>query len=171
MMSLHMCEALCCLNSSRLRESRLFSHPLPSHRGFPFMTSSLEGGRGPKKKQTTERNQLILVCDKGEGVKKSKNFADVINGVPLAKCALIHASFHDYQRGMRRGGRGRGGFMEREGATATAKVKDCPPSSPPPPLRSTLSEIKVNFLLLPRNGTKRNGQSPFNGGACRYFSK
>ena len=52
MMSLHMCEALCCLNSSRLRESRLFSHPLPSHRGFPFMTSSLEGGRGPQKKQT-----------------------------------------------------------------------------------------------------------------------
>ena len=33
-------------------------------RGLTFMTSSLEGGRGPKKKQTTERNQLILVCDK-----------------------------------------------------------------------------------------------------------
>ena len=44
------------------------------------MTSAVGGG-SPKSRQK-EQNQLIFDRDKGEGVKKSEKFADVIYGSP-----------------------------------------------------------------------------------------
>ena len=53
-------------------------------RGLPYMTSAGGGGgRGSPKSRRKEQNQLICYSDKGEGVKKSENFADVIYGSPL----------------------------------------------------------------------------------------
>ena len=44
------------------------------------MTSAVGGVRGSPKSRRKEQNQLI--CDREEGVKKSENFADVIDGSP-----------------------------------------------------------------------------------------
>ena len=41
------------------------------------------GGGGSPKSRQKEQNQLISVCDKGEGVQKYDSFADVIYGSPL----------------------------------------------------------------------------------------
>ena len=42
------------------------------------MTSAVGGGGSPKSRQK-EQNPLICDSDKGEGVKKSEKFADVID--------------------------------------------------------------------------------------------
>ena len=48
------------------------------------MMSVVGGGGGSPKSRQKDQNQLICDSDKGgEGVKKSKNFADVIYGSPL----------------------------------------------------------------------------------------
>ena len=52
-------------------------------RGLPYMTSAVGGGGGSPKSRRKEQNQLICDSDKGEGVNKSENFADVIYGSPL----------------------------------------------------------------------------------------
>ena len=41
------------------------------------MTSALQGEGDPQKEDKKEQNQLICDRDRGEGVKKSENFADV----------------------------------------------------------------------------------------------
>ena len=51
-------------------------------RGLPYMTSALEGGRGVPKQQTKGTKSADFLRDKGEGVKKSENFADVMDGSP-----------------------------------------------------------------------------------------
>ena len=52
-------------------------------RGLPYLTSEVGEGEGVQKKQTKrKKNQLICDSDKGETVKKSQNFADVIYGSP-----------------------------------------------------------------------------------------
>ena len=60
----------------------------------------------------------------------------------------------------RRGGRGGEGSWKGKG-------RPRPQKSRTPPLRSTLSEIKVNFLLLPRNGTERNERGNLPSTAAR----
>ena len=50
--------------------------------GLPYMTSVVGGGRGFPKSRRKEQNQLICDSDKGGGVKKSKNFVDVMYGIP-----------------------------------------------------------------------------------------
>ena len=45
------------------------------------MISAVAGGRGSPKSRRKEQNQLICGCDKGEGVKKCKHFADVLYGI------------------------------------------------------------------------------------------
>ena len=46
------------------------------------MTSAMGGGKGSPKNKQKEQNQLICDSDKGGGVKKSENYADVIYGSP-----------------------------------------------------------------------------------------
>ena len=63
-------------------------------RGHPFMTSALrgEGGVGPKDDEVRERGfstvNLNQMRTRGEGVKKSENLADVINGWPLGPSTI-----------------------------------------------------------------------------------
>ena len=52
------------------------------------MTSAVGGGRGVPKKQTKKQNQLICDRNRGGGIKKSENFADVIYGSPLVKIVI-----------------------------------------------------------------------------------
>ena len=49
------------------------------------MTSAVgvSRGEGVPKGRRNEQNQLICDSDRGEGVKKYENFADVIYGTPL----------------------------------------------------------------------------------------
>ena len=63
------------------------------------MTSVLEGGRGSPKSRGKEQNQLICDSDKGERVKKSENFADVIYGSPpMAKCRIVSVQVRRVRR-------------------------------------------------------------------------
>ena len=52
------------------------------------MTSAVGGGKGFPKSRQKEQNQLIFDSDKGEGVKKSEDSADVIYGSPLRENIL-----------------------------------------------------------------------------------
>ena len=61
------------------------------------MTSVVDGGRGSPKSRRKEKNQLICDSDKGEGVKKSENFADVIYGSPLSELAHIAMQISTYK--------------------------------------------------------------------------
>ena len=58
------------------------------------MTSAVDGGRGSPKSRQKEQNQLICDSDRGEGVKNSEHFADVIYGSPLIRvCNLWYVHF------------------------------------------------------------------------------
>ena len=50
--------------------------------GFPYMTSEQKGGAGKKYPKFVDKQ--ILGTTRGEGVKKCKNFVDVVYGSPLA---------------------------------------------------------------------------------------
>ena len=49
------------------------------------MTYAVCGGGGSPKSRKKEQNQLMCYSDKGGGVKKYENFADVIYGSPLRR--------------------------------------------------------------------------------------
>ena len=51
--------------------------------GLPYMMYTAGGGRGFPKSRQKERCCVNSVRDRGEGVNKSENFADVIYGSPL----------------------------------------------------------------------------------------
>ena len=51
--------------------------------GLPLSTSAPRGGRGSKNRPILRTNSLTAERTRVEGVKKSENFADVLNGSPL----------------------------------------------------------------------------------------
>ena len=50
--------------------------------GFPYMTSEQKGGAGKKYPKFVDKQ--ILGTKRGEGVKRSEKFVDVVYGTPLA---------------------------------------------------------------------------------------
>ena len=58
---------------------------LPFLRGLPLSTSAPSGGGGPKIDRFWGQTVLQKCGQGGGGHKKSKNFADVLNGSPLNK--------------------------------------------------------------------------------------
>ena len=55
-------------------------------RGLPFMTSALRGEGAFKSRHSKQvsKGGCVNLRTRGEGVRKSGNFADVINGSPLS---------------------------------------------------------------------------------------
>ena len=71
----------------KFKKEYTFSEPTCDTVGvgaLPYMTSTMSGGRGSPKSRQKERGCVNYVRDKRGGVEKSGNFADVINGSPLA---------------------------------------------------------------------------------------
>ena len=92
-------DCLLCYRTAGEGRSRHAFFPWFHIRGLPYMMSAVCGGRGYPKSRRKEKNQLICDIDRGRGVKKSQNFADVMYGSPLmriytrAACCIIVAWF------------------------------------------------------------------------------